>query len=372
MSPADSQDYRDPSSVGLRQYNSAAGALIGLAIGDSIASGKDGSGSSQTQLSLVVGASLIRVWIRFAVNGKQPDLPSFTASRIRRWAGRQGLRPQVADDFQPISDWLERQPSMRKTTIVGEAITQALSAEKFPERGSSGSWGAACLPLAVPVGVVPKTPNESMARSIMASSIARLTHDHPVATTSAGVLAVLLGEISAGLSLEEAVSRTTTDLKGARSQFPETDPAVAQELGSKIQQGVDRSRGAGQYDEAGQLGGWDGSKADEALVVSIWAALRSNELEECVQRAQTGTKERYATAAISASIWGASRAAEATRHEQPGIFPGPLLATDVFEFEQLRRTRLAPTAETVASDLCRIFANPGGITESDVAKWPGW
>jgi ADP-ribosylglycohydrolase len=357
--------------MSLRQFTSSAGALMGLAIGDSIASGKDGSGSSQTHLCLVACSSLIRVWIRATVNGKHPDLQSFTADLMRRWAGHQGLLPPVRDDFRPISDWLERQLAERKVEIVGGSMRKGLLSLETPEPRSTNSFGAACLPLAVAIGATPVDVDLPPTRSEMASSIVGITHDHPVSVASGAALAVLLGDISAGFGLEEAVSRTADDLAGAQSQFSGIDEKAARELGLKLQQAVGRTKGAGIYDEAGQLGDWDGHTADEALVISAWAALRSDGLHECVLRAQAGTKENYATAAISASIWGASRAAEATKPDEPGL-AHPILAYDVFEPEQIRRTRLASIAEAVAGDLCRIFGQRTGLTEADTARWPGW
>jgi hypothetical protein len=344
---------------------------MGLAIGDSIASGKAGSGSSQTQLCLVACSSLIRVWIRATVNGKHPDLQSFTAALTRRWAGHQGLLPPVQDDFRPISDWLERQLANRKVEIVGDSVRKGLLSLESPECRPKNSPGAACLPLAVAVGAVPVDDRLSPSRSEMASSIVGVTHGHPVSEASGAALAVLLGDISTGFDLEEAVIRTADDLVGSQSRFSGIDDNAARGLGHKLQQVVGRTKGAGIYDEAGQLGDLDGHKADEALVISVWAALRSDGLQECVLRAQAGINEKYATAAISASIWGASSAAEATKADEPGL-THPVLASDVFEPEQIRRTRLASTAETVAGDLCRIFGKRTGITEADTARWPGW
>lgn len=344
---------------------------MGLAIGDSIVSGKDGTGSSQTQLCLVACSSLIRTSIRALVNGDKQDLQFFTAGLMRRWAGRQDLLPPVRDDFSPISDWLERQPAMRKTRVVGDSIRLVLLSLDSTDGGPGSSCGAACLPLAVAAGVTPEVNGLLPTRSETASALVGITHRHPVSEASGAALAVLLGDISEGHSLEEAVSRTADDLTGEQSRFPEIDSTAARELGEKLQQVVGRTKGAGIYDDAGQLGDWDGHTADEALVISTWAALRSDGLDECVKRAQTGVKERYATAAISACIWGASRAAEATKPDEPGLLR-PVLASDVFKPEQLSRTRLASTAETVAGDLCRMFGKRTGITESDTARWPGW
>lgn len=352
--------------------NAAIGSMLGLAYGDCVANGGGGGVTAQTQLALSVADGLIRAWVRFS-NGKQTNPMDNIERAVRRWAA-------IRDpDLAPLSDssgsaWLGGQMVMGRRPIPSQTIVAALgNRQPFGAQASNSSLGAACVPQAAPIGLVPSgSPLSDSSSELfdLAKSTASMTHGHPTAHVAAGAFALLLHSISNSSGILDSAQSTLSKLQSDLDFDPHGPAAPVRE---KMQMALDRSSGGGEYSKAGDFSSWKGHTADEAFAIGLWAALRADTISECVSIATSGVPEKHATAAIAGSIWGAARGSELVpATSEPWDFVDSVpQATDIFSARELEQIEGREVIEAQMANFFRILELPGRISRFDQFRWPG-
>lgn len=214
----------------VRAYRDRArGCLLGGIAGD-MAHGECGQGrvSSDTQLMLWGMEGMIRYWIRASERGAHA--PSMVALAYRRWAFTQTCGgPGVLDDEARLAAALSWVPDSREEVVTGALVRDRWMYERrspgnaaltgimaYRPEGTGGprvnpdAKGRNAVLRSAPFGVwAPRGPGQAFE---LARLLAEITHGHPTAPLAAGAFAVILQQLCAGASLDDAVMEALSRL----------------------------------------------------------------------------------------------------------------------------------------------------------------
>jgi ADP-ribosyl-[dinitrogen reductase] hydrolase len=225
----------------------------------------------------------------------------------------------VSDLFACRSPGTTCLTALRTTSAAGQLLSSF-------QRHLNTSKGSGAVMRAAPVGMWPGSP-ETVFR--LASATGALTHSHPTGYLAAGMLAVIVRGLLHGTSLVDAIDLARSCLR----QWPEHD---------EVDTALDRALSLARRPERltpeeveSQLGG--GWIAEEALAISIYAALVAPDFADGIRLAVNHSGDSDTTGAIAGNLLGA----------RFGVSALPV--------EWRTRVELAELIEVLAGDAVRQF-----------------
>ena len=278
------------------------GCVLGGAVGDAVVTGKI---TDVTQMTLFTIDGLIRGWVRGCFKGVT-DYSSTTAHAYLRWLKTQGERPVCNIDTEVENPgWLfnvrqlHNRRSPNNTCISSLKLMKALGMSADNE--SKGCKGIARV---APVGLFfwrlqdQKSPQEAFR---VGAELVSLTHGHPTAALSGGVLAVLILVLTDGATLGEAL----TVAKALLRTVPNHEETLY-----AIERAEDMSSSGLPPEIAiAQIGqGW---MAEEALAIAIYCALVARNFKHGVTLATNHDGNSASTGALAGNILGTMRGIKA-------------------------------------------------------------
>ena len=187
-----------------------------------------------------------------------------------------------------------------------------------------------------PAGLVSDDPFK------LGCKLAAITHGHPSGYLSAGCLAQVIHDVVHGANLGDAVSHALLAL----AEWPGHEECVA-----AVEQAVDMARGAPATPESvEQLG--EGWVAEEALAISLFCALRAEDLAGGLRLAVNHAGDSDSTGSITGNILGA------------------LWGRSAIPAGWLARLELCAEIERIAGDLARLAGGSFGDSEADRGDYP--
>jgi ADP-ribosyl-[dinitrogen reductase] hydrolase len=257
---------------GIRDYAPAYGGI--------------GKITDDTQMTLFTAEGCLR-----ALAGSQmTTAPEFTESMRQayiRWLLTQGVKGKRPVDR---TGWLINNQILFSRRAPGNTCLSALQRIGGEKNNSKGCGG---IMRVAPCGILHAgSPKKAFDLGVQA---AKLTHGHPTGYLAAGVLAAIIAEVMVAKSLAEGA-------KVAREivmQFPGHEETV---------QAIDRACDSAHSDQSPEaiipmLG--EGWVAEEALAISLYCALSTEDLEEGIIRAVNITGDSDSTGAITGNLLGA-------------------------------------------------------------------
>lgn len=281
--------------------------------------------TDDTQMTLFVAEGLLRT----AVLSKMQGLCStenIVNHALMRWLLTQARKPkcEVGTD-----GWLYQVPELHAVRAPGITCITALKAKTSLSDlyASNDSKGCGGVMRVAPVGLVftGKNLGEEISKAFeLGSNLARLTHGHPCSTMASGVMAVLVLQLVAGTSLQEAIYLSVRQLDTHDDSGIELCTALntARLLASKRVVPEDAIPQLGQ--------GW---VAEEALSISVYSCLYASSLEGALLIAINHDGDSDSTGSITGSLMGAWR------------------GVDAIPEHWLERLELREVIQTIADDL---------------------
>ncbi|MFD9741444.1 ADP-ribosylglycohydrolase family protein [Umezawaea sp. NPDC059074] len=214
-----------------------------------------------------------------------------------RWLHTQGGPPVKAEG------WLLGHPGLFSQRAPGTTCLSALyDKDAFGTTGDhiNNSKGCGGVMRAAPVALWSEDIDEVFA---LAAGTAAITHGHPSGFLSAGVLAVVVQQLLAGASLEEA----TAEARGELIRWDEHEEQL-ELLDLAVQLSGRGKRPTAELVETLFGGGWVG---EEALAIGLYAALAAESLEDGLLLAVNISGDSDSTGSICGNILGARDGVEA-------------------------------------------------------------
>ena len=262
--------------------------------------GRTGAITDDTQMTLFTAEGLLRAYVRGERRGIG-HVPSVVAHAYLRWLKTQGTAPAAPDVGE--DGWLFAQPELHELRAPGRTCIHSLSLitafEDVAENGSKGCGGVMRM---APVGLFAARSGHTPAEAFqLGCELAAITHGHPTGQLTAGVLAVIVGEICGGATLPDALDTAVAQLV-ARPSHAETLDAIdsARRLAEAA---VPRDAAVATLGE-----GWI---AEEALAIAVYSALVAGDVEDGVVLAVNHSGDSDSTGAIAGNILGALRGVDA-------------------------------------------------------------
>lgn len=197
------------------------GCLLGGALGDALgasggsAAGTGGTGvlSGRARMTLYTVDGLLEA-LEWANSGVAADANACLWLAYLRWLGTQGLSLPEAAPFQPPR-WIDAHglpPEARSPDpdSVASLVTGEMGTVQRPLNPDSRGGGA--LLRSAPFGLVPHLDAAAVYK--LSADAAALTHGHPSARQSAGVLSLTIRALALGAGLAEAAGQAVTHLAG--------------------------------------------------------------------------------------------------------------------------------------------------------------
>ncbi len=267
---------REQGAAGVTGYLPAYGTLGGI--------------TDDTQMVLASVAGILADG-----TDRVPDPPAGVHAAYLRWWRLQTSRPLDG------GTWVDVLPLMAASRAPGNACMSGLGSGRLatgatPVNGDSKGCGTVMR--AAPFGLLPRLdPVQAFTYAAAASD---LTHGHPTARTSAGVLALLVRHLLDGPALSAAVETTM-------GWLAEHEPADGAETLHALRAAVEfASAGAPHTPETlARLG--EGWVAEEALAIAVWCALaREHDPAQALLLAVNHSGDTDSTGAITGNILGAA------------------------------------------------------------------
>lgn len=261
--------------------------------------GKIGEFTDDTQLTLFTAEALIRAHHRASLKGTGGGLNTIAYHSYLRWLYTQDYK---VDKIRPDvfkNGWLINQKELYKKRAPGNTCLTALSGGNAGtmENPVNNSKGCGTVMRVAPVGLFFHGDNKSAFK--VACDLSAITHGHPTAWLSAGVLASVIADLAKGLKLEKSINNAIKilgtcdgreetlksvlrclDLYNSTKNNKNPDPRIIETLG----------------------GGW---VADEALAISLYCSLMyENDFKSGVLSAVNHSGDSDSTGAITGNILG--------------------------------------------------------------------
>uniref|UniRef100_UPI00069833C8 ADP-ribosylglycohydrolase family protein n=1 Tax=Streptomyces odonnellii TaxID=1417980 RepID=UPI00069833C8 len=255
--------------------------------------GRRGAVSAATQLTLFTVDGLIRAQVRRDTGAWHP--PTDVHRAHLRWAATQrdwgpDLR-RKDNGWLAQEEWLyaRRDPARSCLMGFGDDIMGTLDKPKNPTARDAGAV-VRSAPFGLLVGWEPQLVCQ------LAVECAAQTHGHPGAYLAAGAFAVIVHALARAESLDAGVQRALALLAARPGHQPVTE-ALQQALGA-VRQGIP---GPGRI---AALGG-ECHLAEEALAVSVYCALVSEDIRHGLRLAVNHDGPSGTTAALCGALLGA-------------------------------------------------------------------
>lgn len=320
----------------------------------SLAYGRLGAITDDTQLTLFTAEGLMRAFIRERVRGICHP-PGVIAYAYLRWLHTQGVSHRAHDEC--LDGWLITNRELFERRAPGTTCLAALRALKdVGDRAKNDSKGCGSVMRVAPVGMMFASLSaegslESMEACFkLACEAAAITHGHPTAQLSSGAFAVMVMGLLVGRTLDESV-RTALDLLAGEAGHEESTNAIVSACD------LARSR-PGDIGAIRMLG--EGWIAEEALAIGLYCALSVIGFREGVVLAVNHGGDSDSTGSIAGQLLGAMH----------GIESVPT--------GWLKKLELAVVIEAVADDLATVAEwqlddeSPSGEDDFYFARYPGW
>ena len=298
----------------------------------------DGTGAvtDDTQMTLFTAEGLLRAEVR----GNEKGIchgPSVVKGAYLRWLRTQGgVLPEDTPDFVPNSGWLVGEKALWHDRAPGRTCITALEAGHWDDLAArNDSKGCGTVMRTAPVGLM-FDPEQAYKSGCEVSAI---THGHPTGITAGGAFAMLIAELLAGKSLDEALDVVLEHL-GREENASETAAALH------------KARAAKNISELGE--GW---VAEEALSIGVYCALKHTwDFRSGVLEAVNITGDSDSTGAITGNILGV------------------INGESTIPSEWLANLREYKIVSKVADDLWKGFDedSEGHVTDEWWDKYPGF
>lgn len=258
--------------------------------------GRVGAITDDTQMALFTADGILRSWLRASGRGICA-WETVLSHAYQRWLLTQGESisrttdgPQVATD-----GWLYAIEELHSRRAPGNTCITALKTTPRGRPASNNSKGCGGVMRVAPAGLFgswsqdPHAPAEAFQ---LGSDAAALTHGHPTGQLTAGVLAALIHRLVNGASLDVA-------LEDAMSLLV-THPGHEETLSAlKAARSLANASNGADIEQLGQ--GWI---AEEALAMSVYAAMVSPDFESGVRLAVNHSGDSDSTGAITGNLLG--------------------------------------------------------------------
>ena len=261
--------------------------------------------TDDTQMSLFTADGLIRAYVRGSTKGIV-HAPSVVRYAYSRWLLTQRIEPH--EDWRPGQDWfgwLDEQRELHHRRAPGNTCITALSRGKLRDGiADNNSKGCGGVMRVAPVGLNAALGDEFFAGEDgfeLGGEVAALTHGHPTGWLAAGAFSALIARIVTGDSLDDALARVKT-LVADRRDGAETLRALGQ---AETLASSDTPRA----EALASLG--EGWIAEEALAMSVYAALVAADFRDGVTLAVNHDGDSDSTGAITGNVLGALWGVEA-------------------------------------------------------------
>ncbi|MEJ7811441.1 MAG: ADP-ribosylglycohydrolase family protein [Gemmatimonadaceae bacterium] len=302
--------------------------------------GRVGAITDDTQMTLFTAEGLLRAEYRGRQRGVDVPPPTIWHA-YHRWLLTQGERSKWKWEGGPERDgWLIGVRALHARRAPGTTCLAALRGDVMgtPDRPLNDSKGCGGVMRVAPVGLASASA-EAVFR--MGCEVAALTHGHPSGFLAAGCLALIVHQIIAGLSLDDA----------ARAALERVRHEPAHEETARALEGALRAARASSPTAETVEGLGAGWVAEEALGIAVYAALAADgSFEDGVRLAVNHTGDSDSTGAIAGNILGA------------------LLGAGAIPERWREGVELRTEIETLADDLLVGFRDDEEWWE----KYPGW
>jgi len=255
----------------------------------------DGHITDDTQMTLFTAEGLIRTRVRREQKGIA-DEASMIDHAYTRWLRTQGL---VSERWGEEADdgWLVNEPAMNVRRAPGNTCITAMSGAQAGsiERPINESKGCGGVMRVAPVGLIPGLTADLRFR--LGAESAALTHGHPSGFLSAGFLAAMIGALGEGADPLAAAQI-------AREELVEWDENF--ETRRFVDSAIERAEDLGPPTPELLDGFGEGWVAEEALGISLWAALSAKSITSGLTAAVTHSGDSDSTGAITGNLLGAT------------------------------------------------------------------
>lgn len=287
--------------------------------------GRVGAITDDTQMTMWTVEGLIRAWVRGMTKGIC-HVPSIVHQAYLRWLATQGDRSKHAMYPAQPDGWLVGVEDLHARRAPGSSCLSALESDRMgtPSEPINDSKGCGGVMRIAPVGFFGREPFE------LGCEIAALTHGHPTGYLAAGYLADLVRRLSCGEDLRGAI-RESQRVLARQARHQETTEAIDE----AVALAADGRPSAEIIETMG--GGWI---AEEALAISLYCALITDDFEAAVRLAVTHSGDSDSTGAITGAILGARDGAS--------VIPDRWLAD----------LEMREALETLADDMARVVVSP--------------
>jgi ADP-ribosylglycohydrolase len=258
--------------------------------------------TDDTQMTLFTAEGLLRYWVRGRLRGLS-TYSGVTANAYLRWLRTQGEAP-VRDigvgapfgDAEP--GWLYEQSRLHSRRAPGNTCVSALrQMRSLGVPASNDSKGCGGVMRMAPVGLfVARLPDGTVRQAFeIGTELAALTHGHPSASLSAGMLAALVYQLAHGTTLVDALPAA----KRVLAEFPDHEETLRAVEAAEAATHCDAPR----CDAVANLGqGW---VADEALAIGIYCALVAESFGDGIILAVNHDGDSDSTGSIAGNLLGA-------------------------------------------------------------------
>ena len=316
--------------------------------------GRIGAITDDTQMTLFTAEGLMRAWVRWNSRGIC-STSSVIAHAYLRWLKTQGISHPLYQDR--LDGWLIGIRELHASRAPGRTCLSALGEmqsfgdlAKNQSKGCGGVMRVAPVGLFVASGTQPgEKGNSNQGAFELGCQAAAITHGHPTGQLASGLVAEIIAQLLQGASLPEAIAHGMDMLR----QYPdheETERIVrlACELATTAPDPATLPEALGE--------GWI---AEEALAISLYAALVAPDLESGVILAVNHGGDSDSTGAIAGNLLGA------------------MYGLNAIPPRWLADLELREVIEEVADDLASMWLwelDDDNFHDSDTIweRYPGW
>jgi ADP-ribosyl-[dinitrogen reductase] hydrolase len=254
-----------------------------------IAYGKVGAITDDTQMTLFTAEGLICA-AELAGNGEQIHIPTVVNRAYLRWLrtqdeswpGEHGIETGEGSLLKLKGMWSRRAPG---NSCLSALHADGMGTSDNPINNSKGCGGVMRI---APVGLIAADPFR------MGCDLAALTHGHPSGYIAAGFFAQVVRGLVNDLRLDTAIDAAMEEAR----QWPGCDETV--EAVTKALELADSADAIPETVE--QLGG--GWIAEEALAISLFCALKTEDFDHGVRLAVNHTGDSDSTGAMTGNLLG--------------------------------------------------------------------
>ena len=270
--------------------------------------GRKGAITDDTQMTLFTAEGVLRAYTRMSTRGIC-DSTGVISFAYLRWLHTQNpkgaLQTSNVIDWPIISGWLISNSELFSLRAPGTTCLDALRIiESGGERGANNSKGCGGVMRVAPVGMLMASltiRDNDLKSNLLSQSFemgcesAGITHGHPTGQLSSGVFSAIIYLLLLGETIESSINQSISILK-TKANNTETLHAIEHAL--KL-----AAKPTNHHNAIKQLGlGW---VAEEALAISIYCALRTNNIENGIQMAVNHDGDSDSTGSLTGQILGA-------------------------------------------------------------------